>query len=557
MSKCIVVQSDFSITLEKNSPSFSNARDLLLKFAELVKCPEHLHTYKISKLSLWNAAALGIKVSDILSELEKYLKYPVPYVVQRDMELNFRLWGLVELVKEKDNYFLIVYEEELLDIILGNNVVNNASFKVQKLKDFTKILIEDNQRGSIKVELIKLGVPVKDIAGFREGREFKIESKVNLRNYQKDALHAFHINDSKLGGSGVIVLPCGAGKTIVGISAISKIKNYTLILAPNTSAIKQWKAELIDKTDVSPEDIGEYSGQIKEIKPITIASYQILTKRKNKVSKFINFDIFNKEKWGLIIYDEVHLLPAPVFKVTANIQATRRLGLTATLVREDGKANEVFSLIGPKRFEMPWKILEDKGWIAKAICTEVSVGLSSELNKEVSFAEKRFKFRLASSNPRKIKVLKDILNIHKSSSVLIIGLYIDQIQEISKELDVPIINGKTKQKDREELFQQFRMGKIKTLVLSKIGNAAIDLPNAEVAVQVSGTFGSRQEEAQRLGRIIRPKKGDNQAFFYTLVSEHPAEEAFATNRQLFLAEQGYEYNFISEKDFSVSLKRAS
>lgn len=547
---CLVIQSDFTITLEKDSSSFSSARDLLLKFAELVKCPEHLHTYKISKLSLWNAAALGITSDDILKSLEPYLKYPVPQNVKRDMEINFTLWGLVELIKENSNYYLKIYEPELLDTILGNKVVANANYKVIKEKNTTKILIDKHSRGNIKVELIKLGIPVRDIAGFREGKKFEINPKVKLRDYQNEALHAFHINDSALGGNGVIVLPCGAGKTVVGIGAITKLKNYTLILAPNTTAIKQWKAELIDKTDIDPDNIGEYSGQVKEIKPITIASYQILTKRKNKVSKFIHFDIFEKEKWGLIIYDEVHLLPAPVFKVTAGIQATRRLGLTATLVREDGKADEVFSLIGPKRFDMPWKILEEKGWIAKALCTEVSVNVAPELNQEIAYAEKRYKFRIASSNPKKIEVLREIINVHKDSNILIIGLYLDQIRDIAKELDAPILEGKTKQKERELLYQKFKAGDLKILVLSKIGNAAIDLPDAEVAIQVSGTFGSRQEEAQRLGRILRPKKGNNTAFFYTLVSEHHVEEDFATNRQLFLAEQGYEYNFVNAEDFN-------
>jgi len=404
-----------------------------------------------------------------------------------------------------------------------------------------------DSRGPIKIILIELNIPVEDCAGYTEGDFLEINLHCQLREYQSQSVHHFYANRSLSGGSGVIVLPCGAGKTVVALGVMAKISSKTLILCSGATAAKQWKRELLDKTNLTADQIGEYHGLEKEIAPVTIATYQILTRSPKGLKTYPHFDIFNKENWGLIIYDEVHQLPAPVFQITANIQSRRRLGLTATLIREDGKEADVFSLIGPKRMDVPWKVLETQGWIANASCTEIRTRLS-ELDYSVySSLPKKDQFAFASSSKDKLHAVKSLLDLHKNDNVLIIGLYLQQLELLAKELDLPIIQGNTKLKDREILYSKFRSGEISKLIVSKVANVAIDLPDASVAIQVSGTFGSRQEEAQRLGRILRPKKNNNKAHFYSIVAQDTSEVEFAMNRQLFLLEQGYEYRIISQE----------
>ncbi|MGL4368051.1 MAG: DNA repair helicase XPB, partial [Spirochaetota bacterium] len=406
--------------------------------------------------------------------------------------------------------------------------------------------------------LIKAGFPVEDIAGYDEGdhletslREISVSGHpFGLRDYQESAINAFHRGGGPDGGSGVIVLPCGAGKTIVGLGVVALLKTATLILVTNTVALRQWRDEIIDKTDIDPELIGEFSGEKKEIKPITIATYNILTYRKKKGADFEHFSVFSSMNWGLIIYDEVHLLPAPVFRMSAEIQSKRRLGLTATLVREDGMETDVFSLIGPKKFDIPWKVLEKQNWIAEALCTEIRAGLPDDMRYQYSAAGDREKFRIASENPEKIGIIKTLLAHHSDARILIIGQYIAQLETIALAFGFPLITGSTPIPVREDLYYKFKTGVIHTLIVSKVANFSIDLPDANVAIQVSGTFGSRQEEAQRLGRILRPKSGENRAFFYTVITQMTAEEKFAHNRQLFLTEQGYSYVILNEKMFN-------
>lgn len=420
-----------------------------------------------------------------------------------------------------------------------------------------KIYIKKEFRGHIKQALIKIGFPVEDLAGYDEGNKYgfnlkpttKSGRKFGMRDYQRASVEVFHAGGGNEGGSGVVVLPCGAGKTIVGIGVMQIVGAETLILVTNTLSIRQWKNEILDKTDIPESDIGEYSGEVKEIKPITIATYNILTHRKKKGGDFTHFHLFSANNWGLIVYDEVHLLPAPVFRMTSELQAKRRLGLTATLVREDGLEEDVFSLIGPKKYDVPWKELESKSWIAEAKCREIRVSMDDDLRMRYSIADDREKFRLASENPEKMKAIDLIMKKHSESHLLVIGQYINQLEEISKYFKIPLITGKTPLGERQELYDAFRSGRIKSLVVSKVANFSIDLPDANIAIQVSGTFGSRQEEAQRLGRILRPKGEDNTAVFYSLISRDTNEERFGQNRQLFLTEQGYEYEIYTLDQF--------
>lgn len=542
----IIVQSDKTLLVEVNNELYTEVRDKLSRFAEVIKSPEYIHTYKISPISLWNAATSGMSYQDIIEILEKYSKYEVPQNVIKDIEDNINKYGKIKIIREGNSLFLISK-----DLYIIKEITNYESIKKyfkEKINDF-KYKIDRNMRGEIKLSLIKLGYPVEDLGGYIEGNKHEMSLKkftslgepLLIRDYQKEASEIFYADGSAKGGSGVVVLPCGAGKTVTAMAVMDKIEEETLILTTNITAVRQWKQELIDKMNILEENIGEYSGEIKEIKPITISTYQILTHRKSKVDEFVHMNIFHEKDWGLIIYDEVHTLPAPIFRAAAEIQATRRLGLTATLVREDGKEEDVFSLIGPKKYDMPWKVLEKQGWIAEAQCTEVRVKIPEDLKMEYAVSDSKSKFRIASENYRKIDVLKNLINEHKDDKILIIGQYIDQLNLISKELKVPIITGKTKNSEREQLFDKFRSGDITILIVSKVANFAIDLPDASVAIQVSGTFGSRQEEAQRLGRILRPKKGDNRAYFYSIVTADSREQEFALKRQLFLAEQGYKY----------------
>lgn len=550
MTKPIIVQSDRTLLVEVNNTLYEDVRDEIGKFAELEKSPEYIHTYRISPLSLWNAAAMGMSGEEILYSLSKYSRYEIPQNVIKDIEYNIDKYGKVKLIKEEEKLILTSS-----DIFIMKEIMNYKSSDkyIKESLDDRRVVVYNSKRGEIKQYLIKLGYPVEDNAGYIEGIEFKMAlrqeslggGKFQLRDYQKEAVEIFYDKGTARGGSGVIVLPCGAGKTVTAMAAMDKVKTETLILTTNITALRQWKSELIDKMNIDKDSIGEYSGEKKEIKPITITTYQILTHRSSKVDEFTHMKLFKEKKWGFIVYDEVHMLPAPIFRATADIQATRRLGLTATLVREDGKEDDVFSLIGPKKYDVPWKVLEKRGFIACAQCTEIRIPMPDNIKMEYAVSDSRKKFRIASENYKKLDILEELINKHKEEKILIIGQYVTQLQNIANELKLPLITGKTKNSERIELFEAFKNGNLDVLVVSKVANFAIDLPDASVAIQVSGTFGSRQEEAQRLGRILRPKGGDNKAYFYSLVSEDSREQDFAVKRQLFLTEQGYKYVIVT------------
>ncbi len=542
----LIVQSDKSVLLEVDNPLYEEVRDALARFSELVKSPEYVHTYRITPLSLWNAAAMGMTPNEVTEVLEKYAKYPIPSNIVREIVDYMSRYGQLTLRKHDDQLIL-----ECEDADLATEIWNNSKVRETILEriDETSMLVDPAKRGLIKQLLIEIGHPVEDLAGYVEGEElrFELRSKTlsgqtfSLRKYQDEAVAIFHAGGSAAGGSGVIVLPCGAGKTIVGLGVMHRLQTSTLILCPNVVAVRQWLTELLDKTTLRPDQIGEYTGDNKTIRPVTAATYQILTHRKSREDEFEHFQLFQARKWGLIIYDEVHLLPAPVFRITAQIQATRRLGLTATLVREDGQEEDVFTLIGPKKYDLPWKQLEDQGWIATAICYEIRVGLPEGMRRKYAVSEDRRKYRLAAENPEKMNVLRELVQYHRDDNVLIIGMYLDQLKAIADELNAPLITGKTSNAERDELYSAFRSGRLKTLVVSKVANFALDLPDANVAIQVSGTFGSRQEEAQRLGRILRPKSDGSLARFYTIVTKDTRDMDFAAKRQQFLTEQGYQY----------------
>lgn len=543
----IIVQSDSTIFLETANTNFETARDFLAQFTELIKSPEHYHTYRITPLSLWNAASAGLSAEEILITLEKLSKYEIPQNIIQDIKEYTSRYGKLKLFKREDENLILETDEEHLITEIAHS--KHVQPFIEKVLDPLHILVKKGMRGRVKQALIKIGYPVEDLAGYVDGaaldftlRETTLTNKdFSLREYQKDAVDVFHASGGSRGGSGVIVLPCGAGKTIIGMGVIGKIQQQTLILTTNITALRQWRDELIDKTYLTESQIGEYSGEVKDIKPITITTYQILTYRKKKDEDFVHMNLFNRENWGLIIYDEVHLLPAPVFRAVADIQAKRRLGLTATLVREDGKEDDVFSLIGPKKFDVPWKVLEKQGWIAQALCTEIRTPLPPELRLEYAVADPKAKFRIASENPRKFDIVKALIEKHKEDNILIIGQYIEQLHVLQSKFDAPLITGKTSNKERERIYGEFKSGVLKTLIVSKVANFAIDLPDANVAIQISGTFGSRQEEAQRLGRILRPKSEGNIAHFYSIVTKDSKDQEFSANRQLFLTEQGYRY----------------
>ncbi|MBI2422127.1 MAG: helicase-associated domain-containing protein [Candidatus Hydrogenedentes bacterium] len=551
--KPVIVQSDRSILLETDGPAFEDARDCLAGFAELVKSPEHIHTYRLTPLSLWNAAAAGLTAKDILEELETFSKYEIPANIITEVEENIARYGRLKLYKLPDDRMVIESDDSylIMELLRQPSVMPYVTAS----PDGKRMFVKPGDRGNVKCALIKVGFPVEDLAGYTDGAPLEIYLRdkclsgrdFGLRKYQKESVDAFYAGGSNAGGSGVVVLPCGAGKTVVAIGTIGTVKTHTLILTTNTVALRQWKSELIDKTTLTEEDIGEYSGDSKSIKPVTIATYQVLTYRKTKDSPFIHFSLFDQGQWGLVVYDEVHLLPAPVFRATASLQARRRLGLTATLVREDGREDDVFSLIGPKKYDVPWKVLEKQGWIAQALCSEIRVHLPHQSRYEYAIAPKRTKFRIASCNPIKVELCERLIRRHKNDNVLIIGQFLDQLKIISDHFEAPIITGKTPTGERERLYKSFRTGEIKLLIVSKVANFAIDLPDANVAIQVSGTFGSRQEEAQRLGRILRPKSDENMiARFYSLVSRDTCDQDFSVKRQLFLTEQGYRYEILME-----------
>jgi len=546
----LIVQTDRTILLDTSAPAYAEARDALCRFAELEKSPEHFHTYRLTSLSVWNAAAAGMRVEDMEGALLRFARYDVPRNVLHFLRDTVRRYGQVRLVRDGDRLFLESEDAAVLHLAWNSKV---ARQHFRERVGQTRIEVDPAMRGHVKQSMIRLGFPVEDLAGYVEGGRLDLRLRetarsgkgLHLRPYQEEAVAVFHANGTARGGSGVVVLPCGAGKTLVGIGAMVRLGRKALVLTTSLTAVRQWRQELLDKTDLPPESVGEYTGEVKEVRPVTLTTYQILTYRRSRTEGFVHFDLFRASDWGLIVYDEVHLLPAPVFRVTAEIQATRRLGLTATLVREDGKEDDVFTLIGPKLYDVPWKVLERQGWIAEAECTEVRVPLDPDLRFRYAGAGRRDAFRMASENPAKLEVLRAVLRRHRADKVLVIGQYLDQIERYAKEVRGPLITGRTPNRDRERLYGAFRRGEVPVLLVSKGGNFAIDLPDANVLVQVSGTFGSRQEEAQRLGRVLRPKSDGSRAHFYTLVTRDSLEQdPFAEKRQRFLTEQGYAYAIV-------------
>ena len=538
----LIVQSDKTVLLEVAHPDAPKARAALAPFAELERAPEHIHTYRITPLALWNARAAGFDAEQAVDVLERYSRFPVPQPLLVDVAETMARYGRLKLVKHPAHGLILETDDPaiLTEVTRSKKIIPLVASRI----DDTTIPVRPSARGQIKQELTKLGWPVEDLAGYVDGESHPIALNHDgweLRDYQQYAAESFWE-----GGSGVVVLPCGAGKTIVGAASMAQAQTTTLILVTNTVAGRQWRDELLRRTTLTPEEIGEYSGEKKEIRPVTIATYQVVT-RKTK-GEYRALELFDSRDWGLIIYDEVHLLPAPVFRMAADLQSRRRLGLTATLVREDGREDDVFSLIGPKRYDAPWKELEMAGYIATAECVEVRTTLSDDERLTYATAETRERYRLAACSKAKLGVVDKLLAKHEGQQTLIIGAYVDQLEEIAARIDAPLVDGKTTTKKREEAFQAFRDGAISTLVVSKVANFSIDLPEAAVAIQVSGTFGSRQEEAQRLGRLLRPKADGAEAVFYTVVARDTLDAEYAIHRQRFLAEQGYAYRLVDASD---------
>ena len=539
----LIVQSDKTALLEVDHPQASDARHELAIFAELERAPEHIHTYRITKLGLWNARAAGHDSDFVLDVLDRYAKFPVPGSVRADIIETMSRYGRLVIQRDSNGELELRSTDKAVVAEVARHK-KIAELLVERTGEET-FRLQPWARGQVKQELLKLGWPAEDLAGYAEGTPHAIDLSSSspdkgawhIRDYQSKAVEKFWA-----GGSGVVVLPCGAGKTIVGAAAMATAKTNTLILVTNTVSARQWKSELLRRTTLTEDEIGEYSGSIKEVKPVTIATYQILTtKRKNE---YAHLALLNAKDWGLIVYDEVHLLPAPIFKMTADLQARRRLGLTATLVREDGKEGDVFSLIGPKRFDAPWKEIEAQGYIAPANCFEIRIDMPEEERLDYAIADQENRYRIAATSPVKIAVVKKLLERHKGEPTLIIGQYLDQIHTISAALKIDEITGETPVDERERLFEKFRQGEISALVVSKVANFSVDLPEASVAIQISGSYGSRQEEAQRLGRLLRPKADGRSASFYTLISRDTVDQDFAQNRQRFLAEQGYSYEIL-------------
>ncbi len=540
----LVVQSDRTLLLDIHSPFAEECRSDLIRFSELVKSPEHVHTYAITNLSLWNAASCEVSSEEVLDILEKWSRFEIPQSVIFFIKDAAKRYGALTLTEYDEKHYLLTCKKELY----AKQLEMDKSIAPLLLPySPTSFLLPKLVRGEIKVKLIKIGFPVEDLIPMKKGEAFPLNlrsrtlagKEFTIRGYQKTAIDAFLGKGENGTGFGCIVLPCGSGKTIVGIAALARLQTKTLILAPNVASVHQWINEILDKTDIKADDIGEFSGEKKEIRKITVCTYQSLTYRKDVESEFMHYEKLKGEKWGFVIYDEVHMLPAPVFRISAELQSIYRLGLTATLVREDGREDEVFSLVGPKRYDVPWSELERQGFIATAYCHELRISLPEEAELDYALAKKREKYRIASENPNKMKVVKYLIEKHPDDHILIIGQYIDQLNELRKEFGYPIITGTTANKKRDELYNAFRNGEERILIVSKVANFAIDLPDASMAIQISGTFGSRQEEAQRLGRILRPKNRDSH--FYTIVTRYSEEEEFAQNRQKFLSEQGYSY----------------
>jgi DNA excision repair protein ERCC-3 len=555
----LIVQGDRTIFVEVDNPRYEEARDALAPFAELEKSPEHLHTYRLTALSLWNAAAAGLTAQAMVDVLRRYTKYPLPSSLPTDIDEQVSRYGRVRLERHGDALRLVCKDAPLLEELARHPKVRSH---LSERLDSTSYKVDAAFRGVIKQALITVGYPAEDVAGYTEGAALSLNLRTvarsgmpfHVRDYQRQAADVFYAGGDVRGGSGVIVLPCGAGKTVVGLAAMAKMQRSTLVLTTGITAVKQWFREILDKTDLREDQIAEYTGESKDIAPVTLATYQILTHRNEKTEEYPHFKLFDQRDWGLIIYDEVHLLPAPVFRVTANIQARRRLGLTATLIREDGREGDVFTLIGPKKYDVPWRELETRGWIAEASCHEVRVALPDSVKMEYAVAEQREKYRIASENPAKEEVIARLLAQYAGNRVLIIGQYLKQLRQLKKRFNLPLITGQTANSEREQLYNQFRKGELRHLILSKVGNFALDLPDANVLIQVSGTFGSRQEEAQRLGRILRPKSSGEVAHFFTLVTRDTRELDFAHHRQLFLTEQGYSYSILDEADIKAPMQ---
>ena len=532
----LIVQSDRTVLLETDHPNAADARHELAIFAELERAPEHIHTYRITRLGLWNARAAGHDADFIIDSLTRWSKFELPQGVVNEIRSTIERFGKLVITRDDEGLLLVTDSQAVMAEVSSNRKV--SELLTERVESGFRI--QPWARGQLKQQLLKLGWPAEDTAGFTPGTPYEIslaESDWELRDYQKQAVEKF-----QAGGSGVVVLPCGAGKTLVGAATMAELKRNTLILVTNTVAARQWRDELLARTTLTEQDIAEYSGSSKELAPVTIATYQILTTKRK--GEFAHLVLLDARDWGLIIYDEVHLLPAPIFKMTADLQARRRLGLTATLVREDGRESDVFSLIGPKRFDAPWKEIEAQGYIAPAECFEVRVELPDEERMEYAIADGDNRFRIAATAKAKIPLMKKILEKHAGEPTLIIGQYLDQIDEVAELLSIPKLTGQTPVDEREQLYKDFRTGKLNALIVSKVANFSVDLPEASVAIQISGAFGSRQEEAQRLGRLLRPKQDGRTAQFYTLIARDTLEQDFAQNRQRFLAEQGYSYEIL-------------
>lgn len=535
--KPLIVQSDRTLMLDVHSEAANSCRDQIIAFSELVKAPEHVHTYSISAISLWNATSAGLSASEIITRLERWSRFDIPAGVRTYIEdISSRFGKLVLVPGDDESYTLNVMDPFIAKAISSNRTLAGI---VRRTEDPSRFSIRRYDRGTAKLELIRLGYPVDDRIPLAKSEPVHIDLNVGLRDYQKLAKESI-LGDMGPGtGFGTIVMPCGSGKTVVGLSLMASLKTRTLILCPNVVAVHQWMNELRAKTDIDPELIGEYSGERKELKPVTVCTYQVLTYRSSKDDDFPHMKVIQEGNWGLVIYDEVHMLPAPVFKITAELQSVYRAGLTATLIREDGREEDVFSLVGPKRFDIPWTDLSQAGWIAEAYCIEIRTPLPAELELPYAIAQKREKYKIASTNAEKMKIVEVLLSKHRGESIIIIGQYLDQLMEVRRHFGFPVITGSTPNSKRDELYARFRDGSEKVLIVSKVANFAIDLPDASVAIQISGTFGSRQEEAQRLGRILRPKR--KSSFFYSVITRNTVEEEFSANRQRFLVEQGYRY----------------
>ena len=551
----LIVQGVDTLLLEVASPRFEEARSQLLAFAELIKAPEHVHTYRVTALSIWNARAAGVTVEQIVATLREFSRYPVPDATLAEIRSHAARFGKLRLLAGDDGLVLESSDDESLEIARRHREV--SKWLGDRVGRYA-FQVDAEKRGLLKLALVRAGFPPNDEAGYARGLPLSFALRDTalsgqpfaLRAYQVEAVRAFDDARHTAGGSGVIVLPCGAGKTVVGLACVHVLQCTTLVLCTSVTAARQWVAEALDKTTLDAEQVGIYAGPDRALRPFTVATYQMLTYRRRAGEPMDNLEVFDRGNWGLIIYDEVHLLPAPVFQITAALQARRRLGLTATLVREDGREDDVFALIGPKKADVPWRELEQQGWVATARCAEVRVPLPPQRRLNYAASGPRRQFRIAAENPAKVILARMLLEHHGDDRILVMAMYVEQIRDLAAALAIPVLTGRSSQKRRDKLFAAFRDGEIRRLAVSKIGSLALDLPEANVAIQVSGTFGSRQEEAQRLGRILRPKHDGGQAYFYSLVSAATVEQEYAMHRQRFLCEQGYEYAIVDAEVLS-------